>query len=107
MRKGNVFFNGILAGVLIEETRNNYVFRYEEQYFVNSGLPDISLTLPKSQKEFYSAYLFPFFSNMLAEGVNRQLQTRQFQIDEEDSFGLLLATAGYDTIGAVTIKPAD
>jgi len=50
-------------------------------------------------------FLFPFFSNMLSEGVNRKLQSTQLRIDEQDSFGLLLATAQSDTIGAITIKP--
>jgi serine/threonine-protein kinase HipA len=36
--------------------------------------------------------------------VNRQLQSRQLQIDENDDFGLLLATAQTDTIGAVTVQ---
>jgi serine/threonine-protein kinase HipA len=39
--------------------------------------------------------------------VNRTLQSRQLRIDEEDSFGFLLATAGYDTIGAITVKPIE
>ena len=42
---------------------------------------------------------------MLSEGVNRKLQCRQLQIDENDYFGLLLATGGTETIGAVSVKP--
>jgi serine/threonine-protein kinase HipA len=42
---------------------------------------------------------------MLSEGVNRKLQSTQLRIDEEDNFGLLMTTAQYDTIGAVTVKP--
>jgi serine/threonine-protein kinase HipA len=42
---------------------------------------------------------------MLSEGVNRKLQSTQLRIDEDDSFGLLMATAQSDTIGAVTVKP--
>ena len=42
---------------------------------------------------------------MLSEGVNRKLQSTVLRIDEEDHFGLLAATAQYDTIGAVTVKP--
>ena len=42
---------------------------------------------------------------MLSEGVNRKLQSTQLRIDEEDNFGLLAATAQYDTIGAITVKP--
>jgi HipA-like protein len=37
--------------------------------------------------------------------VNRRLQSTLLKIDEEDNFGLLMATAQYDTIGAVTVKP--
>ena len=48
--------------------------------------------------------LFYFF-NMLSEGANRQLQSTLLHIDENDDFGILLATAQHDTIGAVTIKP--
>ena len=41
---------------------------------------------------------------MLSEGVNRKLQCSQLQIDENDYFGLLLATGGNETIGAVSVK---
>ena len=107
MRIAQVFYNQIPAGILTEEDRHAYRFVYGDAYFNNAGLPAISLTFPKSQKEFQSAYLFPFFYNMLAEGVNRALQSRQLKIDEEDSFGFLLATAGYDTVGAITVKPVE
>lgn len=63
------------------------------------------MTLPKTKQEYRSEYLFPFFFNMLSEGVNKKLQTTQLKIDEEDNFGLLIATAQYDTIGAITVKP--
>lgn len=42
---------------------------------------------------------------MLSEGVNRKLQSTQLRIDERDYFGLLLATARYDTIGAIRLEP--
>ncbi|MFM2315905.1 MAG: hypothetical protein RLZZ155_237 [Bacteroidota bacterium] len=105
MRTLQIYRSGILAGLLIEENRKHYVFRYEDQYFLDENKPAVSLTLPKSQKEYTSEYLFPFFFNMLSEGVNRKLQSLQLRIDENDNFGLLAATAQYDTIGAVTVKP--
>jgi len=49
--------------------------------------------------------LFAFFFNMLSEGENRQVQSQILRIDADDDFGILLATAQTDTIGAVTIKP--
>lgn len=107
MRKAKIYYNRILAGSLIEEDINNYVFTYDEQYYNDRSMPDISLTLPKLKREYRSAHLFPFFYNMLAEGVNKQLQSRQLRIDEDDAFGLLLGTAGNDTIGAITVKPGN
>ena len=105
MRTLEIFRNGVLAGLLIEENRKHYIFRYDEKYFIDDNNPAISLTLPKTQKEYDSEFLFPFFFNMLSEGVNRKLQSIQLKIDEEDNFGLLAATARYDTIGEITVKP--
>jgi serine/threonine-protein kinase HipA len=44
---------------------------------------------------------------MLSEGVNRALQSRTLQIDEQNYFGLLLATGSTETIGAVRIVHFD
>jgi serine/threonine-protein kinase HipA len=105
MRKLEVYRNGVLAGILTEENRQYYLFRYDEAYFNDPSKPPISLTLPKSQLQYEATSLFPFFFNMLSEGVNRRLQSRLLKIDEADHFGLLAATAQWDTIGAVTVKP--
>jgi HipA-like protein len=105
MRAMEIFRNGILAGTLTEEDRQHYVFRYDDNYYNDASKPAISLTLPKTQMEYRSEFLFPFFFNMLSEGVNRKLQSTLLKIDEEDHFGLLAATAQYDTIGAITVKP--
>lgn len=105
MRKAKVYRNRHLAGELIQENAKNYVFRYSDSYFSDDSLPAISLTLPKTQQEYKLEFLFPFFFNMLSEGVNRKLQSRQLKIDEKDYFCLLMETAKYDTIGAITLKP--
>lgn len=105
MRKVEVYRNEILAGILTEGNRKVFLFQYNDSYFNDTSKPAISLTLPKTKQEYRSEYLFPFFFNMLSEGVNKKLQTTQLKIDEEDNFGLLIATAQYDTIGAITVKP--
>lgn len=105
MRKAKVYRNEELIGYLIEEDRENYVFKYNDAWLIDKNKPPVSLTLPKNPQEYRSKYLFPFFFNMLSEGDNKDLQTRQLKIDPNDNFGLLLATAQYDTLGAITIKP--
>ncbi len=107
MRIAEVYNNGILAGYLIEESPHRYVFRYSDAYFGDENRPAISLTLPKHQQEYRSEFMFPFFSNMVAEGANLEIQSRYLKIDERDVLGLLAATAQYDTIGTITIKMID
>ena len=107
MRTAEIYRNGILAGFLTEENEKSFVFFYDDKYFFDDTKPAVSLTLPKTQQEFRSSFLFPFFFNMLSEGINRQLQNLQLKIDENDDFGLLLATAQNDTIGAVSIKKVE
>ena len=104
MRKAAVLLNGERVGLLTELARDHYRFRYDDVWFANEDKPSVSLSLPKSSQQYESDHLFPFFFNLLSEGVNRRLQSRYLRIDERDHFGLLLATAGTDTIGAVTIK---
>ena len=102
MRAGRVYVNGILAGVITEETGKGYTFTYDDEYFRDPSCRAISLTMPKREKVYFSSYLFPFFSNMLSEGYNREVQARLHHIDQDDDFGILLATAYRDTAGAVT-----
>jgi HipA-like protein len=105
MRKAAVYLRGEYAGDLTEVSRQEYIFRYSDDYFANQDKPAISLTLSKKQQEYRSEYLFPFFFNMLSEGSNRKAQSRMLHIDEHDHFGILLATAQTDVSGAVTVKP--
>ena len=107
MRKLAIYRNKEYAGTLTEESRDKYVFWYDNVYYTDTSKPAVSLTLPKSKQEYISPVLFPFFFNMLSEGVNRQLQSRLLKIDESDHFGLLSATAQYDTVGAITVKPIE
>lgn len=104
MRQAQIFSNGILAGMLTETDSGNYIFRYEESFLMDEKQTAISLSFPKSRREYTSETLFPFFYNMLSEGTNKAIQCQTLKIDENDAFGLLLATAHTDTIGAITVK---
>lgn len=107
MRRGKVYLRGDYAGEVVEVSPSEYLFRYDDAYFFDSSKQAISLTLDKSRQEYHSEYLFPFFFNMLSEGSNRQAQSRLLHIDENDHFGILLATAQTDVVGAVTVKPIE
>lgn len=102
MRKATVYINQEEVGEL-SETSEGFVFRYNENYLLLPGARPLSLTLPLSSGEYKAVSLFPFFYGLLSEGYNRAVQCRLLKIDENDDFGLLLAIAHTDTVGAVRI----
>lgn len=104
MRSVLVYNNDVLAGVLTENSDMKYVFSYDDAYFNDDSQPSVSITLSKKQKTHESDKLFAFFTNMLPEGVNRQVLCRKNKIDENDFFGMLEAVKGWDFIGSVCIK---
>ncbi len=107
MRKAHILFKGEEAGILTQHNDGSFTFNYHTTWAEDRNKPHISLTLPKKSSTHYSKFLFPFFYNMLPEGSNKQLICKHFRIDANDYFGLLLATAKTDTIGAVTVIKAE
>lgn len=106
MRKCEVYIHGTKAGELTElDDNQGYVFAYDKAYQLDAKNPPVSLTLPVREEEYRSDILFSFFSNMLSEGENRAMQAQLLHISPDDDFGIMLATAQTDTLGAVTIKP--
>lgn len=104
MRQAEVIYKKEPAGLLTQLDDGSFVFKYHQAWFEDVSKPAISLTLPKTQQEYHAPGLFPFFYNMLPEGSNKQVVCFENRIDPNDSFGILLATAAHDTIGAVQIK---
>lgn len=104
MRQLNVFVNDRKAGLLTEETPGRgYTFAYAKDY-LSADSPAVSVTLPKREEPYKSEFLFPFFANIIPEGANRKAICRKLRIDEDDLFGILMAMAGKDFIGAVELK---
>ncbi len=103
MRQAKVIYKNEDTGLLTQLDDGSFLFRYNYAWFNAENKPPVSLTLPKTQQEYRSEFLFPFFYNMLPEGTNKQLVCQVMRLDKNDHFGLLLTTAANDTIGAVQI----
>lgn len=104
MRIAQILYKGEKAGVLTQMDNGSFHFLYTKDWVSDDSKPSISLTLPKSQMEFESEALFPFFYHFLPEGVNKRMICKTFKIDEDDAFGILLQASKVDTMGAVTIE---
>lgn len=104
MRQATILYKGKEAGILKQHDDGSFTFRYLDAWLAESENPSISLTLPRSQPQYHAEYLFPFFYNMLPEGANRQTVCKANRLDADDYFGILMTTANYDTVGAITVK---
>lgn len=104
MRQATIFYKGEEAGILEQHDNGSFTFRYLEAWLADPANPSISLTLPRSQPEYHAEYLFPFFYNILPEGTNRQTVCKANRLDFDDYFGILITTARYDTVGAITVR---
>lgn len=107
MRKAKILYKDEEAGVLTQHDNGSFTFSYNDNWVADINKPGISLTLPKTGQAFHSKFLFPFFYNMLPEGSNKQVACKLNRIDQADYFGLLMATARHDSIGAVRVVKID
>lgn len=103
MRIAKILYKDEEAGVLTQHDDGSFTFRYRPSWVEDRNKPGISLSLPKTEQEYHSKFLFPFFFNMLPEGSNKQVVCKYYRIDQNDYFGLLMTTAKNDTIGAVRV----
>ncbi|OQX15195.1 MAG: toxin HipA [Desulfobulbaceae bacterium A2] len=101
MRIADVFFQGILAGHLIEEEPDR-VFRFS--YLDGYAGPPISLTMPVRERDYTFDTFPPFFDGLLPEGFMLEALLRRNKLDSDDRFGQLVLVGG-DTVGAVTVLP--
>jgi len=101
LRKAQVFYNNELAGYLAE-TSKGYTFQYDSE-FLKKNIP-ISMSLLPREEPYESKELFSFFKGLLPEGWYLNIVSATQKVDSKDSFGVLIGTAGTDTIGAVTVR---
>jgi len=103
MRKGYVFYNDKLCGMIEQNDDNIFVFEYTDEWFHNSEAKSVSLTLPKTQKKYESNILFPFFDGLIPEGYLLEAALKIYNISSNDRMALLLKTC-HNPIGIVSVK---
>lgn len=101
-RKGNVYIQNNFAGI-ISETDEGYTFSYDAKYLKKEDAVAVSLTMPLQEEEYRSTILFPFFDGLIPEGWLLGVVSRNWKINQNDRFGLLLV-ACKDCIGDVCIR---
>lgn len=104
MRKAEVFYNDLLAGILTETDDGEYSFAYDSTYIQKHGDQFITFTMPVREKPYTEKRLFPFFDGLIPEGWLLDIASKNWKINHNDRMGLLLACC-QNCIGAVDVKP--
>ena len=104
-----VLLGDVLVGLLAREAGGRIRFMFDEQYAEMSNRPTLSLSYEATPGELltfapraYPGRLPPFFSNLLPEGLLRDLLVRRAGVRPSDEFALICAL-GEDLPGAVRV----
>ena len=100
-RSVNVYVSNIYAGTL-QEIAEGYQFSYDSDYLKQENASPVSLTLPLQSEPYISKVIFPFFDGLIPEGWLLDLAVKNWKINANDRFGLLMVTCK-DPIGNVSI----
>lgn len=101
-RTAYIYIREVYAGEL-RETDDGYSFTYDSNYLLATNPSPVSLTLPIQAQAYYSKTLFSFFDGLIPEGWLLSLVSRNWKINTNDRFGLLLV-ACKDSIGNVSVR---
>jgi serine/threonine-protein kinase HipA len=106
MRKANIYYQDIYAGLLVETDDGEYEFTYDKEYVKNFPDRFLTFTMPVSQSTYRSNRLFPFFEGLIPEGWLLEIASKSWKINQSDRMGLLLACCK-NCIGAVSVIPIE
>lgn len=104
MRKAAIFYQDLLAGILIETDEGEYTFEYEAEYIEHYPNQFITFSMPVGKTKFQEKRLFPFFEGLIPEGWLLDIASDNWKINQNDKMGLLLACC-QNCIGAVSVRP--
>ena len=101
-RTACVYVRNTFAGLLCE-TDEGYSYTYDAAYLASDHPSAVSLTLPLRAEPYTSKTIFSFFDGLIPEGWLLDVVSRNWKIDRNDRFGLLLV-ACRDSVGNVGIR---
>jgi len=104
MRKAEIYYKKVLAGILTEKDDGEYIFKYNKDYIEKYPDQFITFTMPVSTYTYKENRLFAFFDGLIPEGWLLDIASKNWKINPNDRMGLLLACCR-NCIGAVSIIP--
>ena len=104
MRKAEIFYQDIKAGILTETNEGHFIFQYDEQYVIEYPHQFLTFNMPVTKYPYHDKHLFSFFEGLIPEGWLLDIAKTHYKINPNDRMGLLMACC-QNCIGAVSVKP--
>lgn len=104
MRKAEIYYGEVLAGLLVETNDGEFTFGYDADYIAKHPNRFITFSMPVSNTIYQDNRLFPFFEGLIPEGWLLDIASKSWKINQNDRMGLLLACCK-NCIGAVSVQP--
>lgn len=106
MRRADIYYNEVLAGLLTETDEGEYIFQYNAVYIESQPNQFLTFTMPVRKEPYVGQMLFPFFEGLIPEGWLLNIATKNWKLNPNDRMGLLLACC-QNCIGAVSVIPKE
>lgn len=103
MRRAEIYYKDVLAGILTETNEGQYLFQYDREYVAQYPDQSITFSMPVTERPYNDNRLFPFFEGLIPEGWLLDIASKNWKINPNDRMGLLLACC-QNCIGAVSVK---
>lgn len=94
------------VGILLKQSSQKFIFKYDEAYLIKKGTTAISIKFPLTDKEYTSSTLHAFFDNLIMEGWLLNQAEKNFHIDKKNRWALLMLI-GANPIGAISVHALD
>ena len=104
MRKAEIWYHNVKAGILTETQDGHFIFQYEETYINQYPQQFLTFTMPVVKQPYFDKHLFSFFEGLIPEGWLLDIAQTHYKINPNDRMGLLIACCE-NCIGAVSVKP--
>ena len=104
MRRAEIYYKDVVAGILTETNEGQYLFQYDKEYVTKYPDQFITFSMPVKETPYSENRLFPFFEGLIPEGWLLDIASKNWKINPNDRMGLLLACC-QNCIGAVSVKP--
>jgi serine/threonine-protein kinase HipA len=104
MRRGEIYYDDVPAGILTETDDGEYTFTYHDAYIEKHPDQFLTFSMPVTKTVYRDKRLFSFFDGLIPEGWLLDIASKSWKINLNDRMGLLLACC-QNCIGAVSVNP--